>query len=53
MPCAQLFGRLDQLLDRTRQPVELPHHQRVVLAREFQRRRQSGAIRDRTRHLLG
>jgi hypothetical protein len=41
------------LLHRPRQPVELPHGQRVAAAREFEGVMQSRAIGNRARHLLG
>jgi hypothetical protein len=36
-PDPQSFDGLDQLFHRPRQAVELPHDQRVVAAREFER----------------
>jgi hypothetical protein len=44
---------IDDLLHRTRQPVELPHDQRVAAAREFQRVAKGWSIRNRARQLLG
>ena len=50
---SQVLDGFDQLLHRTRQPIELPHDQRVAAAREFERVIQGRAIRNRPRHLLG
>ena len=35
-PHPQIFNGFDHLLHRARQPVELPHNQRVAAAREFE-----------------
>jgi len=50
---AELFDCLDQLLHRPRQPVELPHDKGVAAAGVVERVPKGGAIRDRSRHLLG
>jgi hypothetical protein len=49
----QVFDGFDQLLHRTRQPIELLHNQRVAAACEFESIMQGGPIRDRTRNLFG
>src|ERR1700737_2289222 len=47
-PDPKVFDGFDHLLHRTRQSVELPHDQRVAVAREFEGVMQGGPIRSRT-----
>ena len=45
-PHPEVFDGFDQLLRRARQPIELPHDQRVAATREFERVMQSRAVCD-------